>query len=355
MAEGSRLRVSIWLPSRSKGKPQAQAVLLISSNAATAELLAAAANKLRLKKKDVANARLFVVSSGAELPRDGDVAGRVQNDALVAITLGEAYVGARSSSTTADAAAVDVTEAGAAAGLPTRWLRWEPRELGGSLAVVEWSDARVMNATLGRLSTLLEHPTLCGAETGRVVSHEAQRSLGSSSYLGHNLYAPTLLEFERLAASSADDGASAAERAFLGLWRERGSPAVVISFVSGERETLRHELCHARYALDASYREAVCAAWADEGVAKLHRWMRDLGYHSSRCADEFGAYLLTEPAAFWRGRLRPAELSELRERLNRGWLGGGGVLPQPSPVAWAALDVDAAVPKVRVGMPSDAL
>ena len=40
--------------------------------------------------------------------------------------------------------------------------------------------------------------------------------------------------------------------------------------------------------------------------------MADLGYHASRHADEFGAYLLTEPHAFWRGRVAPREAAELR-------------------------------------------
>ena len=40
--------------------------------------------------------------------------------------------------------------------------------------------------------------------------------------------------------------------------------------------------------------------------------VQDLGYHCSRHADEFGAYVLTEPAAFWRGRLSPADVKEVR-------------------------------------------
>ena len=39
--------------------------------------------------------------------------------------------------------------------------------------------------------------------------------------------------------------------------------------------------------------------------------MGDLGYHASRHADEFAAYVLTEPSSFWRGRLSPQELRSL--------------------------------------------
>ena len=320
------------------GKLQAQAVLIVAENAATAEVLALAANKLRLKKKEMADARLFLVSTGIELPRDGHVTGCVENDSLVVITLGEPYACARSAS-----------KAAGIAPEPTRWLRWEARPEAGSLAVVEWSDARVMNATLGRLSTLLEHPTLCGAETGSIVSHEAQRTLGSSSYLGHNLYASTFLEFERLASAGAGASASAAETGFLALWRECGTPDVVISFVRGERETLRHELCHARFALDTGYRETLHTLWKEAWAPKLHRWMRDLGYHPTRHADEFGAYVLTEPSAFWRGRIGAEDLGLLRERLGRR-LGGreGERHGEHASVPLDVLEVDAAVPKTPI-------
>ena len=40
--------------------------------------------------------------------------------------------------------------------------------------------------------------------------------------------------------------------------------------------------------------------------------MGDLGYHASRHADEFAAYVLTEPPTFWRGRLSPQDLRSLR-------------------------------------------
>ena len=54
-----------------------------------------------------------------------------------------------------------------------------------------------------------------------------------------------------------------------------------------------------------------CTAWEP----RLSKWMADLGYHHSRHADEFGAYLLTEPASFWRGRIRAEELRAVRDEL----------------------------------------
>ena len=64
------------------------------SSDSTESLLAAAANKLRLKKKDVERAKLFVWRTGAELPRHHDwPSGAVRDDSLIAISLGEPYAG----------------------------------------------------------------------------------------------------------------------------------------------------------------------------------------------------------------------------------------------------------------------
>ena len=73
-----------------KGAPAAALLVPLQTEA----VLAAASNKLRLKKKEVARARLFVWRTGVELPRGGELeAGRVRNDDLIAISLGEPYAG----------------------------------------------------------------------------------------------------------------------------------------------------------------------------------------------------------------------------------------------------------------------
>lgn len=266
-------------------------------------VLTAAANKLRLKKKDVTRARLFVWRAGVELPREGTLEGHVRNGDTVAVSLGEEYAGPRHQ--------VDTSGRGE----PDRAVsaRWSLRS--DALAVVEWADARTMNDSLGRMSTLLEHPVHCADESPGLVDWATQGTLPSNAYLGHNLYAAVLEAFEaRAAAVGEDDPARAMsepERSFLRAWREHGAPAVVISHVTGAHTTLAHELCHARYALEPAYRDAANATWQQWG-ARMGRWMSDLGYHSSRHADEFAAYALTEPAAFWRGRLEARELNAVK-------------------------------------------
>ena len=309
------VRVSICLNSSAK-KGSAQAVVTAAPK--TEAILTAAANKLRLKKKEVAKARLFIWQSGYELPRgeDDGVAGRVHNGDLIAVSLGEPYQGPGTDSRR-DGEIEAVASGSRLQARPARWLRWEARlHAAGSLGVIEWCDAGTMNASLGRMSTLLEHPTLCAAEAGRVVSTEEQRTLPSSKYEGHNLYAHTLREFERLASEAgAGSHASPAESAFLALWRTNGAPEVLICYVAGAEKTLRHELCHARFALDGAYRGVLLDAWETRWSGTLGRWMRDLGYHHTRHADEFGAYVLTEPASFWRGRVPADEVRALRGAL----------------------------------------
>ena len=294
------LRLSFCL---NAGPKQGAVLAAAVVKAERAALVQVATNKLKLKKKQAAGMRLFLWKAGTELPHDRPLAGLLQNDDVIAVSLGEAYAGATRSPLPSEALAAAADAAGAApSSAADAWDLLSP----GKLAVVRWRDAVVMNRSLCRMSTLLEHPTFCAAVSGAVVDLETQRGLPSSAYLGHNLYAETFASFERLVGTASDD-----ELHFLRRWREHGKAEVVISFVAGARDTLAHELCHACYALAAAYRAAADAAWA-EWRGALTKWMADLGYHASRHADEFAAYVLTEPPTFWRGRLSPQDLRSLR-------------------------------------------
>lgn len=96
----------------------------------------------------------------------------------------------------------------------------------------------------------------------------------------------TAVSSSALHATNASD----AELSFLAAWRLHGAPAVVISYVSPKATsggagaatrvgddalaTLRHELCHARFALLPAYKQAVEDAWAGPlGKAKLEKWL----------------------------------------------------------------------------------
>lgn len=88
------IRISFCLNSGAKaGQPLAPIVV---TDVSTESLVAAATKKFRLKKKDAANARLFLwvkdARAGTELPRDG-AADMLRNDDLIAVSVGEAYTG----------------------------------------------------------------------------------------------------------------------------------------------------------------------------------------------------------------------------------------------------------------------
>ena len=276
------LRLSFCL---NAGPKQGAVLAAAVVKAERAALVQVATNKLKLKKKQAAGMRLFLWKAGTELPHDRPLAGLLQNDDIIAVSLGEAYAGATRSPLPSEALAAAADSAGAApSSAADAWDLLSP----GKLAVVRWRDAVVMNRSLCRMSTLLEHPTFCAAVSGAVVDLETQRGLPSSAYLGHNLYAETFASFERLVGTASND-----ELHFLRRWREHGEAEVVISFVA------------------AAYRAAADAAWA-EWRGAVTKWMADLGYHASRHADEFAAYVLTEPPTFWRGRLSPQDLRSLR-------------------------------------------
>lgn len=106
LASMTTIRVSFCLNAGAKaGQPLAT---VVARDSATEALLQAASNKLRLKKKDAAAARLFVWSKdgrgGTELPRGGSAAALLRNDDLLAVSVGEAYSGPRPAQPTAAAA-----------------------------------------------------------------------------------------------------------------------------------------------------------------------------------------------------------------------------------------------------------
>ena len=91
------LRISVCLNAgQQKGQPQA--ALLLAPAATTEALLQLAANKLRLKKKEQQRAQLYIWKNGTELLRGASVEHFLQNDDLVAISLGEPYAGPCSAS-----------------------------------------------------------------------------------------------------------------------------------------------------------------------------------------------------------------------------------------------------------------
>ena len=60
---------------------------------------------------------------------------------------------------------------------------------------------------------------------------------------------------------------------------------VIWLLVTWQVSTLRHELCHARYALEPTYRDAVRSAWA-QWQPSLKRWIEIMIESLSHAIDQ---------------------------------------------------------------------
>mmetsp|Transcript_40695 Transcript_40695/g.90475 ORF Transcript_40695/g.90475 Transcript_40695/m.90475 type:complete len:173 (-) Transcript_40695:68-586(-) len=77
----------------------------------------------------------------------------------------------------------------------------------------------------------------------------------------------------------------------------------VIACVKGNAQTLKHELCHARYFTNPSYKDSVDSVWSstltDKQRSHIAAFLTRLGYKPDVHIDEFQAYALTEPPNFF--------------------------------------------------------
>lgn len=93
---------------------------------------------------------------------------------------------------------------------------------------------------------------------------------------------------------------------FRDFWTEPpqlDAPAYVVAYIDGDDSTLRHELAHALFYLEATYRTLARSIW--DSLGKDHRTSVEnalcaLGYDETNYADEFQAYTL-EDYRVWSG------------------------------------------------------
>ena len=84
------------------------------------------------------------------------------------------------------------------------------------------------------------------------------------------------------------------------LGKYRSQCAYVIGIYS--TRSLNHELLHAKYYLDSSYRAKITAEWAAlPEITQRHifQFLRRLGYSEDVLLDEYQAYRYTEPSNFF--------------------------------------------------------
>lgn len=75
------------------------------------------------------------------------------------------------------------------------------------------------------------------------------------------------------------------------------STRYIVAYCAGDRTTLQHELLHARYHLDTSYRDHILQLWSDIPTKKksyIIQLLQHMGYKESVWIDEWQAYHFSE-------------------------------------------------------------
>lgn len=143
---------------------------------------------------------------------------------------------------------------------------------GGSIVVLRWLDAVVMNKLLDPISNRVDGPI--------------------KNRLGHNF------PFHEMNATELKMVA-----ALLPKSKGKCSYRYLIACMRGDAQTLRHELCHAKYFVSDEWRALVESVWHETLTYKerlyLSSFLARLKYQPSVHIDEFQAYALTEPPNFF--------------------------------------------------------
>lgn len=104
------------------------------------------------------------------------------------------------------------------------------------------------------------------------------------------------------------------EKRFLRMFKRETAPFYIIGVAkSGSRRDLHHELAHALFFTDATYRQAVQAAMRGYDTSAIERELIRMSYAKHVLPDEVHAYLIT-PMGRLGGRSR--ELAPLRRKLR---------------------------------------
>ncbi|WP_050400001.1 hypothetical protein [Bradyrhizobium embrapense] len=103
------------------------------------------------------------------------------------------------------------------------------------------------------------------------------------------------------------------EKRLLALFRKLRKPFYVIGVFGPSAASLRHELAHALYFVDHTYRDRVRDAIQGYDTAKLARTIAEAGYAKHVIPDELQAYLIAPSEKLARGF---RQLSPLRRKLR---------------------------------------
>ena len=100
------------------------------------------------------------------------------------------------------------------------------------------------------------------------------------------------------------------------LAKEKGKFYIIATFKGDDPATLDHELCHALYFLDDTYRKGVLEILKGKDVRPVHEYLKKKGYHRAVWADEVNAYLTADMAWLRKQRVRVSRLVRTHARLK---------------------------------------
>ena len=167
--------------------------------------------------------------------------------------------------------------------------------LGGGIYFISFPNQCLMAKTFLRPQEFFESPRFRGEVFSLDEYKSWYRSVhehGEFSYYfdwaGFNLPSCVLKPF----LDGSFGALSTCEEALFAPLRAVRGPFYVIATSAAEgSSTLRHEIAHALYFTNEHYRNAADAIVASIDRAPLERFLKRLGYHSARWADEMHAYL----------------------------------------------------------------
>lgn len=171
--------------------------------------------------------------------------------------------------------------------------------LGDGIYHLSFSNQFLMNACFMRIQEHFESPLF----RGKIFSHEAfrawyrtTRSHNEFSYYtdwgGFNVPGYVLTSFLNGRFAPLRSEESALVETFRGM---RGPLYIIGTLQTDTIDTLRHEIAHALYHTNPTYRGAVDALLDGINCTPIHHLLKALGYHRAQWRDETHAYLGDDP------------------------------------------------------------
>ena len=108
------------------------------------------------------------------------------------------------------------------------------------------------------------------------------------SYDGFNVPSDALKPF----IQGKFDPLNQAEKKLADMFRDRKGRYYIVASAHGDNLTLKHELAHGLYYLNAEYRKAVKQILSKINIENVLKFLEKDGYHSAICVDEANAYLM---------------------------------------------------------------